>query len=107
MTKINGHVAPRYSSRRWPIIVIAMLAGHVAIMATAVTLASRSHYDVMFRTLPTEVAGAEAPARPRTISYRRRPRLTSTSGTTRPGPSPETRTTRPRAPIKRWRRRPT
>lgn len=47
MTKINGHVAPRYSSRRWPIIVIAMLAGHLAIMATAVTLASRSHYDVI------------------------------------------------------------
>lgn len=48
MSTTNGKLTlTRASSRRWPIIILAMLAGHVLFIATAITLATRSRYDVI------------------------------------------------------------
>lgn len=41
----RGDIRP--SSRRWPIIIVGMLLAHMAFIATAITLATRSKYEVI------------------------------------------------------------
>jgi hypothetical protein len=43
----GGVVRPVGSSRRWPIIIVALLTGHVLVMTAAVVVATRSTYTVI------------------------------------------------------------